>query len=193
MSSRPDDSAVPEWRQDLLQDGEAFWGDQAPTLRQVAGRIIKEASFAAVFLYRLSVRLERQGRPTLSLLVMRLNQILNGCEIAVRARIGPGLHLPHPYGVVVGWGVTIGSRATLFQNVTLGDRSANGSDFPTLGNGVVIFANAVVVGAIHLGDGCRVGAGSVVLQSVAAGATVVGLPASPIDRSARPRRAGGEE
>ena len=193
MSPRVDESQAPGWRQDLLQDGEAFWGDQDPTLRDVAGRLIKEAAFAAVFLYRLSVRLERQGHPTLSLLIMRLNQILNGCEIAARARIGPGLRLPHPYGVVVGWGVTMGSHVTLYQHVTLGDRGAEGSDFPTLGDRVVVFANAVIVGAIHLGDGCRVGAGSVVLDPVAAGATVAGSPASPISRETRSRRAGGEE
>ncbi|MFW6139600.1 MAG: serine O-acetyltransferase, partial [Spirochaetota bacterium] len=47
---------------------------------------------------------------------------------------------------------------------------------PTLGNNVVVGAGAIVLGAIDVGDGARIGAGSVVIHDVPPGATVVGVP-----------------
>jgi len=76
----------------------------------------------------------------------------------------------------------------LFQNVSLAARRYESGDYPVLGDRVVIFANSVVLGQVHLGDDCQVGACSLVLHDVDAGATVAGMPAAPL----RPKAAAAD-
>ncbi len=93
------------------------------------------------------------------------------------ARIGPGLLLPHPVGIVVGDDVEIGDNATIYQHVTLGQRGARDQSYPVIGHNVVIYAGAVIIGNITIGDGAVIGANAVVTGDVPAGATAVGIPA----------------
>ena len=96
-------------------------------------------------------------------------------------------------GVVVGETAEIGDDCTIYQGVTLGGTSlAKGAKrHPTLGRGVIVGANAQVLGGFTVGDGARVGSNAVVLKPVPPGATAVGNPARIIagrDRRARARR-----
>ena len=61
-----------------------------------------------------------------------------------------------------------------------------GKRHPTIGNNVVIGARAVALGAITIGDGARVGAGSVVIKPVPSGATVVGVPGRIVEDHLKP-------
>jgi serine O-acetyltransferase len=80
-------------------------------------------------------------------------------------------------GVVIGETSEIGDNVTLYQGVTLGGTSLQRTKrHPTLGNNVVVGVGAQLIGAITIGDGTKVGAGSVVVNSVPANATVVGIP-----------------
>lgn len=97
-------------------------------------------------------------------------------EIAIAARVAGGLYIPHPYGIVVG-AATIGPNVTILQNVTIGRRSRADTADPDIRAGVIIGAGAVVLGRITLGEGANVGANSVVLKDVPAGATAIGIPA----------------
>ncbi|HVY12184.1 MAG TPA: serine O-acetyltransferase, partial [Alphaproteobacteria bacterium] len=98
------------------------------------------------------------------------------------AEIGAGLCLPHPTGIVIGQVVKIGADVTLYQNVTLGSARAGGAnDQPEIGNNVVIFAGAVIVGKISIGPNAKIGANAVVLDHVPAGAAAVGAPARIIE------------
>lgn len=105
-----------------------------------------------------------------------------GCDIDPHATFGPGLHIPHPTGIVIGGRTQVGARAKILQNVTIG-RSGNSDVDPVIGNDVAINAGAVVVGAIRLGDGVTIGANSVVLSDVPAGAVAVGVPARVLQRA----------
>ncbi|MCU0731256.1 MAG: serine acetyltransferase [Hyphomonas sp.] len=110
----------------------------------------------------------------------RLIQKRFGCYIARQAQIAPDLTLPHPVGIVIGTGVQIGHGCTIFQNVTLGAaRLGEGrlNLYPTLEDGVTVFAGAVIVGPVRIGAGATIGANSVVLHDVPAGAVAVGSPA----------------
>ena len=114
-----------------------------------------------------------------------LNFFLFGIEIAVRCPIGKGLFLPHTQGTVIGaW--RIGVNATIFQGVTLGAREVDFSyseqSRPVIGDGVTIGSGAKVLGGLCIGDGARIGANSVVLQSIPAHALAVGAPARIVQR-----------
>lgn len=90
---------------------------------------------------------------------------LHSSEVVYGARIGPGLHLPHPYGIGIGGQVLIGERVTICQNVTLGsDMGATGQ--PVVGNHAALLAGAVAVGPIRIGHGAILGANVVLEEDV---------------------------
>ncbi|SRR5579859_977130 len=141
---------------------------------------IASPRFAPVLLCRLAHGLYLAHLGPLAKATSLLNFFFFGIEIAVRCPIGPGLFLPHTQGTVIGaW--RVGANATIFQGVTLGAREVDFSyteqSRPTLGDGVTVGSGAKVLGALHIGDGARIGANSVVLQSIAANMLAVGAPA----------------
>jgi len=92
------------------------------------------------------------------------------------ARIGRRFFIDHGAGVVIGETAEIGDDVLMYQGAVLGGTHAQRvKRHPTVGNGVVIGAHAVVLGNITIGDGAKVGSGSVVVQPVPEGATVVGV------------------
>ncbi|QOR61951.1 serine O-acetyltransferase [Sulfurovum sp. ST-21] len=134
-----------------------------------------------VVLFRLSSLFTRCRLGIIGKLFSLLNQILFSCDIARGARIGGGLYLPHPSGVVVGENAIIGRNCILHQGVTLGDRGEchEGSD-PVLGDYIEVGTGAKILGAVHLGDYARVGANAVVLNDVEPYGVVAGIPAKLI-------------
>jgi serine O-acetyltransferase len=133
--------------------------------------------FHARQLHRLAHSLHRRGLPLLPRLVSQLNRTLTGIEIHPAARIGEGLFIDHGMGVVIGETAEIGDDVTLYQGVTLGGSSRlREKRHPTLRAGVVVGAHAQLIGAVEVGEGARVGAGSVVVSSVPPYSTVVGVP-----------------
>ncbi len=97
-------------------------------------------------------------------------------EIAIGAEVGGGLYIPHPFGIVIGAG-RIGRDVAFQQNVTVGARDVGANGVATIGDGAYLASGAVIVGAISVGAGARIGANSVVLTDVPAGCTAVGAPA----------------
>ncbi len=119
------------------------------------------------------------GLPVLAAYRLTVEWVL-GVEIRYKTRIGPGLRLFHAHSLVVHEGTIIGARCTLRQSTTIGNKTlADGSESgcPVLGNGVDVGANAVILGPIKIGEGAVIGAGSVVVKDVPAGAVVAGNPA----------------
>jgi serine O-acetyltransferase len=108
-------------------------------------------------------------------LVYRFWSIVCGTEIPLNCRIGGGLLMPHPNGIVLFPTVVIGPNCLIFQQVTIGTGGRPG--VPTLGGHVEVGAGAKILGGIRIGNHARVGANAVVLQDVPDGATAVGIPA----------------
>jgi serine O-acetyltransferase len=103
--------------------------------------------------------------------------LFTGIEIHPGAQIGRRLFIDHGMGVVIGETSIVGDGVTLYQGVTLGGTGKEtGKRHPTIGNNVSIGSGAKLLGNIHIGDNCRVGANSVVLRDVPDNSTIVGVP-----------------
>jgi serine O-acetyltransferase len=132
----------------------------------------------AVLLHKVSHPLYRAGWFVLARLVSQVARFLTGVEIHPGAKIGKRLFIDHGMGVVIGETAEVGDDVLLYQGVTLGGTGNEcGKRHPTLGHNVVVGAGAKVLGNIVLGDNVKVGASSVVVHSVPANCTVVGIPA----------------
>ena len=145
--------------------------------------LVFRLDFPAVFLFRLSVSCRNYGwlGRAFSFLFWRLNALFNGCDIRPEADIGPGLSLPHPVGVVIG-PIVAGKNFLVHQNVTIGrsqtdDEYSGKESRAIIGDNVVIYAGAVIIGAVKIGNAARVGANAVVVSDVPAGQTAFTPPA----------------
>lgn len=106
-----------------------------------------------------------------------------GIEIHPGATIGKRLFIDHGMGVIIGETCEIGDDVTLYQGVTLGGTGKEqGKRHPTIGNNVMISTGAKVLGSFKIGDNSRIGAGSVVLEEVPPGSTVIGVPGRIVRR-----------
>jgi serine O-acetyltransferase len=108
-----------------------------------------------------------------------LGRFFTGIEIHPGATIGRRVFIDHGMGVVIGEMAEIHDDCTIYQGVTLGGTSLvkGAKRHPTLERGVIVGANASVLGGFTVGAGARVGSGAVVTRPVPAGATAVGNPA----------------
>ncbi len=139
--------------------------------------ILTYAGFHALLAYRIAHRLYGWGVPFIPRAISQVARLLTGIEIHPAARIGRGFFIDHGMGVVIGETAEIGDYVTLFQGVTLGGTGKErGKRHPTLGNHVVVGAGAKILGGIRIGDNVKIGANSVLLKSVPANSTVIGVP-----------------
>lgn len=108
-----------------------------------------------------------------------------GVDIHPAATIGRAIMLDHATGIVIGETAVVGDGCSLLHGVTLGGTGkSKGKDrHPKVGRDVLIGAGTSVLGNISIGDGAKVGAGSVVLQPIPHGATAVGAPAKVVGRA----------
>jgi serine O-acetyltransferase len=109
--------------------------------------------------------------------ISQINRFFTQIEIHPGATIGRRFFIDHGAGVVIGETSEIGDDVLMYQGVVLGGTTLEKKKrHPTIGNNVVIGSRAIILGAITIGDGARVGSGSVVIKSVPPGCTVVGVP-----------------
>ncbi len=107
------------------------------------------------------------------------------------AQLGAGVFFDHATGIVIGETSVVEDNVSILQNVTLGGTGKEQDQrHPKVRRGVLIGANATVLGNIEIGANARIGAGSVVLKPVAPGTTVAGVPARELHlhRSVEPSR-----
>ena len=165
----------PDWQADLARYPRRPW--------------LKEQSIWAIAVYRFGRRINRRPpglarkvRERFYWLAFRLVETATGISLPKSATIGPGLKVWHFGNVFIHPEVVIGAKCTLRQGVTIGNRHEGGPT-PVLEDDIELGAYAQVLGGVRLGRGAKVGAMSVVLCDVPAGATAVGIPARIIGRS----------
>ncbi len=131
----------------------------------------------AIWLHRVAHLLHRRRRRGTARLISAFNRFLTGVEIHPGATFGRRVFIDHGMGVVIGETAVVGDSCLIYKGVVLGGTSLERTDrHPKLGAGVVVGSNACVLGAIGVGDGARVGSGSVVIRNVPDHSTVVGVP-----------------
>jgi len=151
--------------------------ERDPAARSALDVVLCYPGVHAIWFHRIAHRLWGWGWLTLARFVSHLGRFLTGVEIHPAATLGPGLFIDHGMGVVIGETADIGENVTLLHGVTLGGTSLKREKrHPTLGNSVVVGAGATILGAFKIGDGSRIGAGSVVVREVPPNSVVVGVP-----------------
>ena len=175
---------------DLRRDVQAV-RERDPAARSTLEVLLCYPGVHALVFHRFAHAIWRRGFTVPARFVSHVARFLTGIEIHPAAKLGPGLFIDHGMGVVIGETAEVGENVTLLQGVTLGGTSLKREKrHPTLGNNVVVGAGAKIIGGFKIGDGSRIGAGSVVVREVPTNSVVVGVPGRVTYRDGQ-RVAGG--
>jgi serine O-acetyltransferase len=149
-----------------------------PAARGIAEPFLHYKGFHSLESYRISHVLWNKGRSALAYFIHSRTTEVFAVDIHPAAKIGHGIFIDHATGVVVGETARIGNDVSLLHGVTLGGTGKEQGDrHPKVGNGVLIGAGAKILGNVNIGEGSKIGAGSVVLEHVPPHCTVAGVPA----------------
>ncbi len=175
-------SKLPEMRRVLATDVEAaYYGDPAAT---GFGEIIScYPAIRAISNYRIAHELLLLGVPLIPRIITEMAHSETGIDIHPGAKIGDHFTIDHGTGVVIGATSIIGNNVKLYQGVTLGAKSFPLDDdgnpikgiprHPIIGNNVVIYSNATILGRITIGEGATVGGNIWVTEDVEPDARIV--------------------
>ncbi|WP_375001001.1 serine O-acetyltransferase [Aeromicrobium sp. CTD01-1L150] len=173
---------------DELTFGELVFSDFAryravePTWFRVLTRAVMLQGLAATIVLRAQQRLSRRGHIKLASLLRVASNIVWSADFVPGMRIGPGLYMPHPMGVVMGGGFRAGAGVTILQGFTAGAREPHGGThgYATLCDGSTVSAHSVVLDGVTIGKDALVGANTVVVKDVQERAVVFGVPAKRV-------------
>ena len=155
--------------------------ERDPAARNAVEVVLTTPGLHAVWNYRQANFLWRCGLKTLARMWAYVGRSITGVEIHPAATIGSRLVIDHGMGVVIGETSIIGDDVLIYHGVTLGSKTGTrGKRHPTIGNKVVLGAQATIIGNITVGDGAIVGAATLVIRDVEPGTTVVGNPAKVV-------------
>ena len=173
---------LPEIKRLLLLDVEALYeGDPAAVCREEV--MITYPGFRAICIFRIAHELYVLKAPLIPRIMTEYAHEKTGIDIHPGATVGEYFFIDHGTGIVVGETTTIGDHVKLYQGVTLGAKSfeldENGNPVkkikrhPNIGNHVVIYANATILGGdTVIGDHCVIGGNTWLTRSVVPGSVV---------------------
>jgi serine O-acetyltransferase len=140
--------------------------------------------FQALQAYRLGHWLWLQGRKTMAYFIQNRISEIFAVDIHPAAVIGKGIFLDHATSLVIGETAVVDDNVSLLHEVTLGGTGKESGDrHPKVHKSVMIGAGAKILGNVVIGEGSKVGAGSVVLDDVPPHYTVVGVPARIVGKT----------
>lgn len=151
--------------------------EKDPAAKNKLEILLTYSGVKALWRYRIAHWFYKKKRYLTARLISQRARKLTGIEIHPGATLGKGIFIDHGSGVVIGETTEIGDNVTIYQGVTLGGTGKDtGKRHPTIESGVMISAGAKVLGPVVIGEGSKIGAGSVVLKDVPKFCTVVGVP-----------------
>ncbi|MDF7670783.1 serine O-acetyltransferase [Orbaceae bacterium ESL0721] len=153
-----------------------------PATKYYSSPLLYYKGFLSLQAYRIAHWLWCQNRKPLAIFLQSQIAIVFGVDIHPAAIIGSGVMFDHATGIVIGETAVIENDVSILQSVTLGGTGKEKGDdrHPKIREGVMIGANATILGNIEIGKGAKIGAGSVVLESVPNHTTVAGVPAKVV-------------
>lgn len=177
-------AACPEFGEAIRNDLQAV-RDRDPASRGYLTPFLYFKGFQTLQAHRIAHRLWNQGRQLLAIHLQNRCSELFGIDIHPAAKIGSGVLLDHGTGIVIGETAVVEDNVSILHEVTLGGTGKETGDrHPKVRQGVLIGAGAKVLGNVEIGEGAKIGAGSVVLDPVPPHCTVAGVPARIVARAA---------
>lgn len=147
---------------------------QDPSVRSTA-EVLLYQGFWTMICHKIAHRLYKWKRYFLARLISQINRFLTGIEIHPGAKLSQEVFIDHGAGVVIGETAEVGHHVVIFHGATLGGTGKDvGKRHPTVGNHVMIGANATILGPVTIGDGAKIGANAIVVKDVPPGTTIVG-------------------
>lgn len=154
-----------------------------PACDDLSSPFLYYKGFHALQAHRIAHWLWGHDRRTLARFFQSQISVGLGVDIHPAARVGRGIMLDHATGVVVGETAVIDDDVSILHSVTLGGTGkVVGDRHPKIRRGVLLAAGCKIIGNIEVGEGAKVGAGSVVLHDVPPHVTVAGVPAVIVGR-----------
>ncbi len=155
-----------------------------PAAKSMAEVILCYPGFYAISIYRIAHELYSIGVPYIPRIMTEYAHEKTGIDINPGATIGEYFCIDHGTGIVIGETATIGHHVKLYQGVTIGAKSfekdengnpvKGGKRHPDIGNHVVVYANATILGGnTVIGDHCTVGGNVWLLESLPPYSTIV--------------------
>lgn len=140
--------------------------------------------FQALQAYRVTHWHWVRGEHLLAIYLQNRISEVYGVDIHPAAIIGAGILMDHATGVVIGETSVVEDNVSILHEVTLGGTGKqSGNRHPKVRQGVLLGAGAKLLGNVEIGEGAKIGAGSVVLDPVPAHCTVAGVPARIVSRN----------
>ncbi len=156
-----------------------------PACEDLTTPFLFSKGFHALQAHRVASWLWQQGRRTLAQFFQNQISVTLGVDFHPAARVGCGIMLDHATGIVVGETAVIEDDVSILHSVTLGGTGKTSGDrHPKIRRGVLLAAGCKILGNLEVGEGAKVGAGSVVLDDVPPGVTVAGVPARIVGKTA---------
>lgn len=157
--------------------------ERDPACRKYSQALLYFKGYHAIQAQRIAHAMWKQDRKVMAVALQSRSSEVFAVDIHPAAKIGKGVLLDHGTGVVIGETAVIGNNVSILQNVTLGGTGKqHGDRHPKISDNVLIGASATILGAISIGKGSQVAAGSLVLKPVDPKTMVAGSPAKPVGR-----------
>lgn len=183
---------------DVLQTDVVSMYRNDPAAHNLGEVILCYPGMRAIINYRIAHALEQLQVPLIPRMITELAHSETGIDIHPGATIGHSFAIDHGTGVVIGATAILGHNVTLYQGVTLGAKNfpqeEDGSlvkgiaRHPILGDNVVVYANATILGRIHIGSGSTIGGNLWVTRDVEEGVTLLKSQSAPSDSKPHSRQ-----
>ena len=128
--------------------------------------------------YRRAHKLYNKGFHNLARWMSYRTRKITGIDIHPAAKIGHGVFIDHGMGLVIGETAVVGDNCVLYHGVTLGANTFEKVDrHPKLGNNVIVYAGAKIIGPVKIGEYTVIAANAVVVKDAPPYSKLIGVPA----------------